>query len=62
VQTYINPLQRPGLILENDLKYPKELHDLHNDFPLAPDQVKVTEKMLSDYCKEIKDKFNISIG
>ena len=22
-----------GLILEVDLKYPKELHDLHNDYP-----------------------------
>jgi len=51
-----------GFILEVDLEYPKELHDLHNDFPLAPDQVKVTENMLSDYCKEIKGKFNISIG
>ena len=26
-----------GCILEVDLLYPKELHDLHNDFPLAPE-------------------------
>ena len=26
-----------GCILEVDLEYPKELHDLHNDFPLAPE-------------------------
>jgi len=45
-----------------ELVYPHELHDLHNDFPLAPEHVKVTENMLSDYCKEIKDKFKISIG
>ena len=25
-------------ILEVDLEYPKELHDLHNDYPLAPDR------------------------
>ena len=25
-------------ILEVDLEYPKELHDLHNDYPLAPEQ------------------------
>ena len=27
-------------ILEVDLEYPKELHDLHNDYPLAPERVK----------------------
>ena len=27
---------KKGLILEVDLKYPRELHDLHNDYPLAP--------------------------
>ena len=26
-----------GCILEVDLAYPRELHDLHNDFPLAPE-------------------------
>jgi len=45
-----------------ELVYPHELHDLHNDFLLAPEQVKVTENMLSEYCRQIKDKFNISIG
>ena len=25
-------------ILEVDLEYPKSLHDLHNDYPLAPEQ------------------------
>ena len=27
-----------GLILEVDLEYPKELHHLHNDYPLAPEK------------------------
>ena len=27
-------------ILEVDLKYPKEIHDLHNDYPLAPERLK----------------------
>ena len=51
-----------GIMLEVDLKYPKELHDLHNDYPLAAEKIKVTNDMLSEYCKNISDKYNISIG
>ena len=51
-----------GHIYEVDLEYPEELHDLHNDYPCAPEKIKVTDDMLSDYCREIKDKFKISSG
>ena len=51
-----------GHIYEVDLEYPEELHDLHNDYPCAPEKIKVTDDMLSDYCREIKDKFNLSSG
>ena len=51
-----------GLLLEVDLDYPKELHDLHNDYPLAPEKLKVNKNMLSEYCKKIAGKFNISSG
>ena len=51
-----------GLILEVDLEYPKELHDLHNDYPCAPEKVKVTRDMLSGYCQKIAEKYNISTG
>ena len=53
---------KKGLILEVDLEYPKELHDIHNDYPLGPKKLKVTNDMLSDYCKNIADKYNISTG
>ena len=53
---------KKGLILEVDLEYPKKLHNLHNDYPLGPEKVKVTKDMLSKYCSKIASKYNISTG
>lgn len=36
-----------GLILEVDLEYPEDLHDAHNDYPLAPEQYAVPESEMS---------------
>ena len=35
-------------ILEVDLEYPKKLHDLHNDYPLVPERLKINnmEKLI----------------
>ena len=30
-------------ILEVDLEYPRSLHDLHNDYPLAPEQMEINK-------------------
>ena len=45
--------------LEIDLEYPKELHELHNDYSLAPEKLAVSGDMLSKYCKKIADKYEI---
>ena len=50
------------MILEVDLEYPKELHELYNDYPLAAEKMKVTKEKLSPYCKNIQEQFGISIG
>ena len=39
-----------GSLLEVDLKYPDELHKLHNDYPLSPEKRAVSSDMLSKYC------------
>ena len=39
-------------MLEVDLKYPDKLHELHNDYPLAPEKLAVSSDMLLKY--EIK--------
>ena len=51
-----------GCLLEVDLKCPDELHELHNDYPLAPEKVAVSSDILSNYCKKTADKYEIKIG
>ena len=42
----INEKSDTGYFLEVDLEYPDELHELHNDYPLAPEKLAVTNNML----------------
>ena len=44
-----NPIE---YFLEVDLEYPEELHELHNDFPLAPEKLTVS----NDSCQNIVKK------
>ena len=41
-----------------DVEYPKELHDLHNDYPLAPEVKNVKANMLSDKQVDIYKQIN----
>ena len=47
--------------MEVDLDYPKNLHEDHSDFPMAPEKAKIKEEWLSSYCLEIKEENNIKV-
>ena len=51
-----------GYILEADLKYLDELHELRNDYPLAPEKLEISNDMLSKYCSDIAKKYGIQVG
>ena len=57
--TKVNDDADKGYILEVDLEYPAEIHSLHNDLPVAPEQRKVTEYELSPYSAELKTKLQL---
>ena len=52
----INEKRLTGFLLKVDLKCPNKLHKLHNNYPLAPEKLAVSNDMLSNYCKKIADK------
>ena len=58
----INKKSDVGYFLEADLEYPNELHELHNDYPHAPEKLAVSNDMLSIYCKNIADEYDIKVG
>ena len=48
-----------GFILEVDLEYPPHLHNPHNDYPLAPEKMAISDDMLSPYAHELAGKLKM---
>jgi hypothetical protein len=49
----IKPDSKVGYFIECDLDYPAELHDLHNDYPLAVEVLSPKDEWLSPYQKDL---------
>ena len=49
-----------GYIVEVDLDYPDDLHNLHSDFPLAPTKDKIDAYWLSDYQRELLEQMQVN--
>ena len=48
-----------GYIIDCDMEYPKELHDMHNDYPLAPERRLIQYEQLNEYQLRILKHYNV---
>ena len=51
-----------GHIVEVGIKYRSELLELHNDYPLAPEKLEISQNLLSNYCCNVANEYEIRIG
>ena len=51
-----------GCMLEVDLEYPPELHDRHDQYPLAPEHLEVNGTMLSEDQRQMVSDFDVKTG
>jgi hypothetical protein len=49
-----------GYFVECDLRYPADIHELHNEYPLAPERVEIETEMLSETQLQIRMHYNIN--
>ena len=57
--TQVPETSEDGYNLKVDLQYPQELHDLHSDYPLAPEKMTVTPEMLSPYSTTLAEDLHL---
>ena len=48
--------------MEVDPEYPSELHKMHNDYPLAPVKLAISQNILLKYCINIESEYGIKIA
>ena len=49
----ISKESKTGIIFEVDLEYPDELHESHNDYPLAPEKLALSNGMCQIIVKKL---------
>ena len=52
--------QETGYIIECDMEYPPDIHNEHNDYPLAPEKFPIDYKYLSEKQVSIKRNYALS--
>lgn len=60
IQTY-QPTDDLGYLIECDLTYPPQIHDITADLPLAPEHLTINKDMISPYCLELSQKLGITM-
>ena len=59
---FIEENSSDGYILEVDIEYLDELHELHNDYRLTPEKPEISDNMLSNYYSNIANEYCVKIG
>ena len=44
------------------MEYPKNIHELRNNYPLTPDKIEIKKEILSNYQLKIANFYDIPIG
>ena len=56
METELNNWKNIPCIVEVDLTYPDQLYDLHNEYPLAPENIKVGDSKIEKLVPNLRPK------